>query len=84
MRKLLAVEPLLSLEKPFALLPIEHWTPNWSPGDAQLLCSLLSAYRLHDLMVLLSGFSGLALPVPKTPLQVGEQVFVVRLSCFII
>jgi len=75
MRDLLGVATTFGFGQPVTVSRLESWSPSWSPADAQLLCSLMSAYRLVDVMALVHGSKEVAPNVPRTFLQKHEQTF---------
>lgn len=79
MRELLGVATAFRHGKSVTVSHLKTWSPSWSPADAQLLCSLICAYRLVDVMALVHGIKEAAPIVPRTLLQKQEYIFDVSL-----
>jgi len=75
MRELLGIATTFGLGQPVTVSRLETWSPLWSPADAHLLCSLLCAYRLVDVMALVHSTKEVAPIVPRTLLQKQEHIF---------
>jgi hypothetical protein len=74
-KQLMGVKITYGIDQPFKVERLENWAPSWSLSEAHLMCSLISGYRLLDVMALVHGCNTLAPAVPRTLLQDNEQIF---------